>query len=111
MPIEEVVGHATVLDVNGDVVELDAALPEGDFAYRVESLALPEDGESPLSQAGAPGFAFARVMLDAEGNRMSPSFIAIDIASDNRLLPQASWATTHRFETTCESPQVHARLM
>ena len=32
---------------------------------------------------------------------MVPHFLATDVVSDNRLLPQTSWTSTHRFQTTC----------
>ncbi|MFZ5475289.1 MAG: hypothetical protein ACOZNI_00825 [Myxococcota bacterium] len=111
MPIEEVVGEATVVAVEGDVVTLDRALPEGDVAYRGEAASLPIDGDEALAVAGAPGFAFARVLVGADGARMVPHFVAVDVASDNRLLPQESWTSTHTFAATCADPEVHAVLV
>lgn len=101
LPIEEVVGEAVVVSVDGDVPTFDRALPDGDVAYRGRGDHL----------AGAPGFAFARVLVGADGRRMVPHFAAVDVASDNRLLPQQSYTTTHRFAATCEDPVVHAVLV
>jgi hypothetical protein len=89
-----------VEEVVGEVAPGDPP-PDGDVAY----LAAAGD------QAGAPGFGFARVMVDADGEAMAPHFAAVDIASDNRLSPQQSWTTTHRFAVTCDDPVVTARLV
>ena len=101
MPVEEIVGTATVLAVDGATVTLDTALPDGDLVYRGDAEAL----------AGAPGFGFARVMAGADGARMVPHFLAVDVASDNRLLPGDSWSSTHTFAATCDTPEVHATLV
>ena len=61
--------------------------------------------------AGRPGFGWARVLADAEGNRMVPHWAAVDVVSDNRLMPQQSWTTTHTFAATCEEPTVTATLV
>ena len=110
MPVEEVVGQATILAVDGDAVTLDQPLPDGDIVYRGEADALPDDGDPSSAVAGAPGFAWGRVMVDAEGDRGVPGFLAVDVASDNRLLPQQSWTSTHRYAHPCAAPEVVARL-
>ncbi len=101
LPVEHVVGERTIVAVSGDRVTLDAPLPPGDLAYRVAGDAL----------AGAPGFAFARVLADASGARMVPHHRAVDVVSDDRLLPQASWTSTHTFAATCAAPVVTATLL
>ncbi|MDP2312997.1 MAG: hypothetical protein Q8P41_08835 [Pseudomonadota bacterium] len=101
LPVESLVGTATVLAVDGDRVTLDTPLPPGDRAYRTRGQA----------HAGAPGFAFARVLTGAEGTRMVPHFQAVDVASDNRLLPGATWTSTHTFAAPCAAPSVHATLL
>lgn len=101
LPVEEYVGEATVVAVSGDRVTLDRALPTGDIARRTGGQAY----------AGAPGFAFARVLVGADGARMVPHFLAVDVASDNRLLPGKGWATTHTFAATCPAPLVRATLL
>lgn len=114
MAIEHVVGSATVVAVDGDLVTLDAALPVGDLAIRGEGGALPTDTETSLALAGAPGFGFARVLEGADGARGVPSFRAVDVVSDNRLMPQESYETEHRFEGACEDPdalEVRAALI
>ncbi len=102
LPVEHVVGGSTVIAVQGDVVELDAPLPDGDRAYRV----------SKDAWAGHPGFAFARVLVDPEGARMVPHYRAVDVASDNRLMPGQSWTTTHVFDSsTCSVAVIEAKLV
>lgn len=116
LPEELVVGRRTIVAVAGDgTVSLDAPLPEGDIAYRVPASvpidAIPADEGASAPLAGLPGVAFARVMVDAEGRRMTPHFLAVDVASDNRLPPQASWTSEHRFDATCDDPVVDAVLL
>jgi len=111
MPVEEVVGEATVVSVAVDVVTLDQPLPAGDVAYRVSPGAWPTEGGEAKGWAGAPGFAFARVLTDVSGRRMVPHFAAIDVVSDNRLLPQQSWTSEHLFTTPCAQPEVTAVLV
>lgn len=96
---EEIVGKATVTSVGP--VAFDAALPAGDVAYLVRADV----------SAGRPGFAFARVMIDADGNEMVPHFAATDVAIDNRLLPHMSWTTVHSFASPCPDPTVTAGLI
>lgn len=107
-----VVGEATITAVNGDSVEFDAPLPAGDIAYRGRPD--PFAAEDPLAAealAGAPGFGFARVLADEEGATMVPHHRATDVVSDNRILPQQQWESTHEFASTCPDPIVEARLL
>ena len=98
MPEEQVVGEAEVIAVDGDQVSLSAALPEGDLAYRVvDPGGIPADGAPAADLAGAPGFGFAKVLVGPDGSRMVPHFLAVDVASDNRLLPSATWTSAHSF--------------
>ena len=98
--------------VGGDgTLGFDGPLPEGDRAYLVDGTdALPAEGEAATGLAGLPGFAFARVMVDAEGRRMVPHHAAVDVVSDNRILPTRSVTTTHRF-AACAAPTVRAALV
>jgi hypothetical protein len=107
MPVEELVGSLVVTKVEDGLVSLDGELPEGDVAYLVDSAGKV----SWQGLAGAPGFAFARVLVGPQGERMVPHYQAIDVASDNRLMPGKSYATTHRFQSACDAPQVTARLL
>ncbi|MCC6619895.1 MAG: hypothetical protein IT385_01490, partial [Deltaproteobacteria bacterium] len=86
---EALAGERTIVAVDGDVVTLDRPLPDGDVAYRLPP-ATADAGPVP-ALAGAPGFAFARVLVGADGARMVPHFLAVDVASDNRLAPGLTW--------------------
>ena len=113
MPVETVVGAVTITAVAADgSVTTDAPIPDGDVAYRVEAWSgLRSEGQTATTLAGAPGFAFARVMADADGARNVPHFRAVDVVSDNRLPPQASWTSQHRFASPCADPTVQAQLV
>jgi putative hemolysin len=101
-----VVGASTVLEVTPDgIATLSAPLAEGDLVFRGRS-----QGADAQPLAGAPGFAFARVLADADGRRMVPHHRAVDVVSDNRILPGSSWATVHTFDAACAEPSVTARL-
>lgn len=103
LPRTTFVQEATVLAVDvAGVATFDRALEAGDEAYLVR-------GDDDW--AGRPGFGFARVMADARGQTMVPHFLAVDVVSDNRLLPQQAFTTTYTFETTCLDPQVEAELV
>jgi hypothetical protein len=107
-----VVGQSTVIAVIGDQVEFDVPLPVGDIALRGR----PDwfSAADPLSAsavAGAPGFAFARVLADDEGGIMVPHHRAVDVVSDNRILPQQQWTSTHVFAAECADPIVDAVLV
>lgn len=105
------VGQSTVISVNGDQVAFDAPLPAGDLALRGVVVAFGADHDTPLPTAGAPGFAFARVLADVSGEVMVPHHRAVDVVSDNRILPQQSWTSTHRFVVTCADPVVDVELV
>lgn len=110
LPVEVWAGEAAVVSVDGDLVTLDRPLPPGDVAYRVP--ALPDLADGPVTAlAGAPGFAYARVLVDADGAPMVPHHRAVDVRSDDRLMPLASWTSTHRFAAPCADPEVHAALL
>ena len=102
MPKETVVGEVEIVAVaaNGTVA-LDEALPAGDVAYLV----------SADDAAGAPGFGFARVLAGPAGERMVPHYRAVDVVSDNRLLPGKAWLSSHRFAAAgCDAPAAKAVL-
>lgn len=96
---ELVVGSATVTAVAP--VTFDRPVPSGDVAYLTRSEA----------SAGRPGFAFARVLADSAGQTMVPHAEAVDVVADNRLMPQTSATTVHRFDTPCPDPTITARLV
>jgi hypothetical protein len=110
MAADQIRGWATITAMNGDQVVLDRVLPSGDVAVLGEA-GFPEDGIDSKALAGAPGFAFARVMVAPDGRRHVHHSAAVDIASDNRIMPQASWTTHHAFESTCTDPSISAVLV
>jgi hypothetical protein len=106
---EEVyLGESLIVEVEDGNVVLERALPRGDVAYLGEPVRWTNGAAKAL--AGAPGFAFARVLQDKDGNINVPSTRARDIVSDNRILPQQSFTSNHQFAATCASPKVHATL-
>ena len=112
IPREDVVGEVGITDVGEDGgLTFDGPLPVGDRAYLVDGVTgLPAEGDVARGLAGMPGFAFARVMVDAEGDRMVPHHAAVDVVSDNRILPGKAVSTTHRF-APCAAPTVRAALL
>ncbi len=104
--------EAEVLAVASDgAVTLDTDVPDGAEVAVLGVDRWPVDGEVSAALAGAPGFAFARVLVDASGNEMVPHHLAVDVQSDNRLLPSQSWSSEHVFATTCADPEVSAVLV
>lgn len=110
LPVAVVVGERTITAVNGDTATFDAPLPQGDVAWLGEAAELAP-GSPVDALAGAPGHAFARVLVGPDGERNVPHFRAVDVASDNRLMPTREWAGTWTFATTCPQPVATARLL
>ena len=95
--------------MNGDIAVFDPPLPTGDIAFLGDANSIAHESAAP-ALAGAPGFAFARIMEAPDGRRHVHHSSAHDIASDNRIMPQESWLSTHRFEASCETPTIRAVL-
>jgi hypothetical protein len=107
------VGEATVVAIVNGVLTLDHALPLqlGDQLYLGEAAAFPlADGAPPLALAGSAGHSFARTLLDAQGRRGVPHYLAVDMRSDNRIGPGAEASTQHQFSLApgCASATVSA---
>lgn len=112
LPVDLVVGESEITAMAGDVPTFEPPLPSGDVAYRVEPLGSLDALSGPArAVAGAPGFGFARVMQAFDGSRDVPHHRAVDVVSDNRLLPKQEWTSEHRFEATCANPRVGAVLV
>lgn len=110
LPDWRAVGASTILSVDGDGrVTLDAPLPDGDLALLGEPGPLTFDAPA-ASLAGAPGMVFARVLVDPQGTPMVPHHRAVDMRTDNRLLPGQTWTASHAFDAPCDDPEVVARL-
>lgn len=94
LPVHHVLAERAVASIAAAEVHLDGDLPElepGDVVYLV--------GDGDGDAAGAPGWLLAKTMIDSQGHRGVAHFRAVDIASDNRLAPQATVTTRHRFPT------------
>ena len=111
LPVESYVGQAVITAVSDGVVSTDVAVPSGDVAYLIPNDPWPDDESAIGWYAGRPGMAFARVLTNGDGEQMVPHFVASDVAIDNRLMPQKSWTSTHRFEASCTTPTATARLL
>ncbi len=114
LPVEVAKGVSRVVAVDGSTgqVTLDGPLPAGDTAY-LSRVGWPTDASAAQTLAGHPGFGFARVLVGAGGSRMVPHHQAVDVVSDNRLLPGASWTSSHTFDaSSCVSaPTATAALV
>jgi len=90
IPLEHVLGERTVLSVSGDTAHLDEPPPDlqdGDRVYLV----------GPDDAAGAPGWLYGKVLVDAEGRHGVAQYRAVDMASDNRIAPDSTASSSHRF--------------
>lgn len=110
------IGEAAVLGAANGEVALDVALPlaAGDIVYLGDALPMSwSDGAPSIAVAGAPGYTFAKTLVDPTGERHVHHYRAVDIASDNRIAPQASAATEHTFAIPagCASGKVTATLI
>lgn len=102
LPILTALGTVDVIDLVGGTVTLGStapALQEGDIAYLV--------GEHDL--AGAPGWLYAKTLVDRDGARGVAHHRAVDIASDNRLGVGVTGTTDYRVEAP--GGTVSARLV
>ncbi len=109
LPDYALIGDAEVMAVDPEGrVTLDH--PEwaavADTAFWVRDTSVSEVG----AVGGLPGFGFARVLVGDDGERMVPHHLAVDVESDNRLLPTESFTTEHLFASDCASPVVTATL-
>ena len=115
LPIDAPGGEAVIVAIEGDTITLDAALEtrDGDILYLADAWSGTRDGDAAQHLAGLPGYTFARVMLDADGERQVPHYRAVDIASDNRLAPGTNAVTTHTFAlpTECAAGAVTATVL
>ncbi|MFO0616568.1 MAG: hypothetical protein U0414_28505 [Polyangiaceae bacterium] len=94
------VGEATVISATAGTLTLSSALPvaDGDVVFLGDpTISTLVDGAPSLDLAGAPGNAFAKVLVDPGGARLVPHYRGIDIASDNRIPPQKAQVSEHSF--------------
>ena len=116
MEIESPVGTATIIEILGEQILLDQELDllPGDKVYLGDPWPEePTDGQDAVHIAGQAGTSFAKVLVDASGNRHVPHYRAIDIASDNRIPPGSNALTSHAFELPagCNTGEVRATVL
>ncbi|MFP6684071.1 MAG: hypothetical protein VB934_05130, partial [Polyangiaceae bacterium] len=115
LEIADPVSEATVLGAGGGQIQLSDSLAvlAGDVIFLGDATGTQTDGQSSRSFAGAPGYSFSKVLLDASGVRGVPHYLATDIASDNRIPPGDKALTTHRFAVPngCTSATVRAVVL
>lgn len=115
LEIRAPLGEAKVVAVDAGSLTLDHAVPValGDVAYLGDPLGDPVDGSSSNAIAGVPGYTFAKVMVDADGQRLVHHYRAVDIASDNRIPTDRPAITTHVFAAPkgCATAKVKATLL
>ena len=104
------------IDQNASKIHIDEGidLQIGDIIYLGDELSEEDlDGQDATYLAGHSGYSFAKVLVDAEGNRHVPHYRAVDIASDNRIAPGKNMLTTHEFflPAGCISGSVHAQVL
>lgn len=109
-------GEANVVSVGAGTLTLDAVVPAaiGDIAYLGDALGdTLDDGAPSRALAGVPGYTFAKVTVDANGERLVHHYRAVDLASDNRIPTDAPAKTTHSFAVPkqCASAKVTATLL
>lgn len=110
------VGEANVVGVAGSAITLSApiAAMAGDVVYVGDALSgPPNDGDPVRALAGAPGNVFQKTLVDPGGARNVHHHRAVDIASDNRILPASSAAQNYVFAVPpgCTTGTVRATLI
>ena len=115
MPIDAPVATAVVSEVSGTTIRLDqpVSITSDMRVYLGEAPILSADGAPSASLAGHSGVAFARVLVNAEGERHVAHYEGVDMASDNRIPPGDRSITTHRFSVPaeCSTGEVRATLV
>jgi hypothetical protein len=99
-------GEVAVSSVDGSTVFLAGPAPATEAGDRVYLVGSDDD-------AGAPGWLYAKVLLDASGARGVAHYRAVSVASDNRIAPSAAGTSVHRFAAPAasESLTVEATLI
>lgn len=116
IPLRAPVGEAQIVSAMNGVITLDRELPvqAGDLVWLGEQATNEiADGAVALALAGSAGQSFARVLVDAGGERLVPHYKAVDIVSDNRLPPLEPITTTHEFAIPmgCNDVSVTATIL
>ena len=104
LELEEFLGEVAVLSVDGSRLELGGegpVLQDGDRFYVA----------TEADYAGASGWFYGKVLVDAEGSRGVPHYRAVDVASDNRIARNTSSSTAYRFPLEGSTLTVEATLI
>ena len=116
IPLRAPVGQAQIVSVANGIltVDQDILVQPGDIVWLGDEVQSEfADGASSLALAGAAGQSFARVLVDAAGERLVPHYKAVNIISDNRLPPLEPVTTSHIFTlpSACSSASVTATVL
>ena len=93
LPVYEFLGEVELSSITGDSAILASQPPE---TRRGDVVFLCAEGH----HAGAPGWLYAKVLVDSEGRRGVAHYRALDVASDNRIAAFSSATSEHRFPST-----------
>ena len=90
LPLSSYVAEVEVLRVEGDTLVLSRTLDEA------------RDGDGVVvtgtdDHAGASGWLYAKILVDAEGELGVAHYRAVDVMSDNRIGPGGTGTSEHRF--------------
>ena len=104
---EEARGQVQITDIDelGNLT-LSHPLPEGTYLYLIQNTPQTAPG-----YAGQAGFSFGRVLKGMNGQLMVPHFVANDLVRDQRIKPNQSWTSIHRFPSSCSNPTLQVRLV
>ncbi len=116
LPLRAPVGETRIVSVTNGVLTVDQVIlaQPGDIVWLGDETQSDfADGASSLALAGLAGQSFARVLVDAAGERLVPHYKAVDVVSDNRLPPLEPVLTTHLFALPagCSSVMVTATVL
>ncbi|MBW2454152.1 MAG: hypothetical protein JRI68_06565 [Deltaproteobacteria bacterium] len=93
-------GERAVVSVAGGTVDLESAPP----ALQADDVVFVLGSEA--HQAGAPGWAYAKVLVDSSARRGVAHYRAVDVASDNRIAASGSASSAHRFPLPAQGESV-----
>ena len=104
MEIHTPSAEAAVVAVQADKLTLDrtVSVPAGAL-YAVGSALVggKVDDESPIAAlAGAPGYAFGKILADRDGVTNVAFWRSVDVVSDNRIPAGKTASTTHTFDAS-----------
>jgi len=116
IPLYAPVGEARIVSVTNGAFTVDSLISAqfGDIVWLGDDVQSDfADGASSLAMAGVAGQSFARVLVDAAGERLAAHYKAVDMVRDNRLPPLEPVITSHLFALPagCASASVTATVL